>query len=305
MITRRSFLTLGAATVGSGLIGATNAFAMEPRYRLAVTGWDVAHPSWPASAAPLRIGVMTDIHAVEPWMPAHRIGDIAARLAAMKPDMIVLLGDYVNALRPRFVSRPVPVREWVAALGELSAPLGVHAVLGNHDWISGEASAIRRAFEKAGIDVLENRAVRLSHRNTPFWLAGVADQMVSPTNGIRDLEAALDAVTGDDPLILLTHEPDIFRVTPKRVALTLAGHTHGGQVYIPFVGRPGLPAQYSGKNADLAYGHIKQGGRHMVVSSGLGLSGLPVRFLVPPEIVMVTLRGLGTSGLNLPLTSEA
>ncbi|MFT4079533.1 metallophosphoesterase [Rhodomicrobium sp.] len=305
MITRRSFLTLAAGTVGSGLLGATNAFAMEPRYRLAVTGWDIEHPSWPASAPPLRIGVMTDIHAVEPWMPARRIGDIAARLGALKPDMIVLLGDYVNALRPRFVSRSVPVREWVAALAELSAPLGVHAVLGNHDWLSGEAPSIRRAFEKAGFDLLENRAVKLSHRGTPFWIAGVVDQIVSPTAGIRDLEATLDAVTGDDPLIMLCHEPDIFRVAPKRVALTLAGHTHGGQVYIPFVGRPGLPPQYSGDNADLAYGHVEEAGRHLVVSSGLGLSHMPVRFLVPPEIVTINLRGVGTSGLNIPLTSEA
>jgi len=288
MITRRSFFIM-AGTAATGLIGASNAFAMEPRYRLAVKDWEIAHPSWPASAAPLRIGLLSDIHAVEPWMPASRIGEIVERLNGLKPDMIVLLGDYVNALRPRFVSHSVPVREWVAALAELSAPLGVHAVLGNHDWWSDDAPAIRSAFDKAGINLLENRVVNLTHGATRFWVAGLADQLTSTSSGIRDLEAALDAVTGSDPAILLAHEPDIFKLVPQRVALTLAGHTHGGQVYIPFVGRPGLPTQYTGEYADFAYGHVERGGRHMIVSSGLGLSGLPVRFMVPPEIVMVTL----------------
>ncbi len=139
MISRRGFLTLTAASAGAGMLGAADALAVEPRFGLTVKKWTVVHPEWPAGAA-LRIGVLTDIHAVEPWMNARRIGGIVERLDAEKPDLIVLLGDYVNALKARFCSGIVPVDEWMAPLAELRAPLGVHAVLGNHDCASGEIS---------------------------------------------------------------------------------------------------------------------------------------------------------------------
>ncbi len=86
--------------------------------------------------------------------------------------------------------------------------------------------------------------------------------------------------------MLLAHEPYIFKNVPERIALTLSGHTHGGQVYVPFVGRPAIPSQY----ARYAYGPIQENGRNLIVSAGLGLTALPVRFLVPPEIALVTLR---------------
>ena len=94
----------------------------------------------------------------------------------------------------------------------------------------------------------------------------------------------------DDPAILLAHEPDIFVRVPPRVTLTLSGHTHGGQVLLPLIGRPVIPSRYGER---FAYGHIVEGGRHLIVSSGLGLSGLPFRFMVPPEIAMITLKSPG------------
>ncbi len=281
MISRRRFLTLGAATAGSGVLSAADAFAFEPGLGLAVKEWTVPHADWPRFAKPLRIGVMTDIHAVEPWMPARRVGDIVERLNRLRPDLIVLLGDYVNALKLRFHSALVPVPEWTAALKELHAPLGVFAVLGNHDHWSGEAPAIRHSFEKAGIHLLENSAVKLTLEEHRFWLAGLGDQLV----GADDAAGTLSQISGAEPVLLLAHEPSIFKALPNRIALTLAGHTHGGQVYVPFIGRPAISPQY----AEYAYGHIEENGRHMIVSSGLGLSGYPVRFLVPPEIAIVTL----------------
>ncbi|MGO9544278.1 MAG: metallophosphoesterase [Rhodomicrobium sp.] len=286
MISRRRLLTLGAATAGSGMLSAADAFAIEPGFSLVVKEWTVRHAGWPQSARPLRIGVLTDIHAVDPWMPARRIGAIVERLNALHPDVIVLLGDYVNALRFRFRSALVPVAEWMAALEELSAPLGVYAVLGNHDWWSGDAPLIREGFEKAGIHLLENAAISVERGNERFWVAGLGDQLAYRTRGVDDLEGTLRQLSGSAPAILLAHEPYIFRQVPARVTLTLAGHTHGGQVYVPFVGRPAVPAEFAG----YAYGHIVEEGRHMIVSSGLGLSNIPVRFLVPPEIAIVTLR---------------
>lgn len=291
MITRRRFLTVGASAAGAGVIGAADAFALEPGFGLVVNEWTVSHADWPRNAPTLRIGILTDIHAVEPWMPARRIGAIADRLNEMKPDLIVLLGDYVNALRPRYYTSIVPVAEWVAALKALNAPLGVHAVLGNHDWWSGEVDNIRRAFDRAGIVLLENCAIKVRRGDDHLWIAGLSDQLIYNSRGVDDLKVTLGYVTDKAPAILLAHEPDIFAHVPSCVMLTLAGHTHGGQVYIPLIGRPAIRG---GPYTKYAHGHIVEDGRHMVVSSGLGLSHLPVRFLVPPEIAMVTLRGVET-----------
>ncbi len=302
MISRRRFLTLGAAATGAAALGAADAFAVEPRFGLIVKEWTIAHPAWPAGAPPLRIGVLTDIHAVEPWMGARRIAGIARRLNALRPDMIVLLGDYVNALRQGYYSSLVPVSEWAAALSALRAPLGVYAVLGNHDWWSGEVPAIRHAFHGAGISLLENAAVKIERGGSHFWVAGLNDQLNATSRGLADLSATLSHVKDRAPVVLLVHEPDVISAVPASVTLTLAGHTHGGQVYIPFLGRPGL-SMAAAHYAKYAYGHIVEDGRHLIVSSGLGVSNYPVRFLVPPEIAIVTLgapanRNRSQSSLN-------
>ncbi|MBI4724465.1 MAG: metallophosphoesterase, partial [Rhodomicrobium sp.] len=149
MISRRRFLTLGTATAGLGMLSAADAFAIEPGFSLIVKEWTVRHADWPRDARPLRVGILTDLHAVEPWMPARRAGAIVERLNGLKPDAIVLLGDYVNALSSRYYTALVPIAEWTAALKDLRAPLGVYAVLGNHDWWTGQVPAIRRAFSRA------------------------------------------------------------------------------------------------------------------------------------------------------------
>jgi predicted MPP superfamily phosphohydrolase len=97
---------------------------------------------------------------------------------------------------------------------------------------------------------------------------------------------ALARVPADEPVLLLTHNPDVFPDVPPRVALTLAGHTHGGQVALPILGRPVVPSRYGQR---YAYGLVVEGGRALFVSPGIGTSLLPVRFRVPPEISMVTL----------------
>ncbi len=281
MISRRQFLTLSAGSTASAVLGAAHAFAIEPRFSLNVKHWSITHPDWPQSARPLRIAILTDIHAVEPWMPVSRIAAIVRHTNALKPDLTVLLGDYVCALRRRFCSAIVPVASWVDALKGLRAPLGVYAVLGNHDHWSRNAPSIRREFKEAGIRLLENAAIPLKRDGRRIWLAGLGDQLEKRD----DLRGTLRRIGGGEPAILLAHEPYIFKSVPERITLTLSGHTHGGQVYVPFVGRPALPPRLAG----YAYGHIEDNGRHLVVSSGLGVTAFPVRFLVPPEIGLVTL----------------
>lgn len=294
MLTRRMFLrgAGGALALGAGLGAYT--VIIEPGFLLKLAHWPVAHTSWPSAMAPLRIVALTDIHAVEPWMPASRIARIVETANSLGGDIIVLLGDYVAAM-PKFRTGIVPVADWAGALAKLRAPLGVYSVLGNHDWWT-DNWAVRAGLQQVGIPVLENRAVKIDKEGRRFWLAGLGDQLSlhvgrGQYRGTDDLPGTLRQTMGDrDPVILLAHEPDIFVKTPDRVALTLSGHTHGGQVRIPIIGRPMVPSAYGER---FAYGHIVEGGRNLVVSSGLGMTGLPVRFGVPPELAVITLGALG------------
>jgi predicted MPP superfamily phosphohydrolase len=293
MITRRNFLLTGGALLGSGAATVSYGVIIEPGFRLHTARWPIAHPSWPASMPPLRIAVLTDLHAMQPWMPVPRIERIVQAANDLQPDLIVLLGDYVAGMKG-YRTDTVSIADWTAALRPLRAPYGVHAVLGNHDWWV-DPRGVKRGLEQVGIRVLENEAFKLRAHGRGFWLAGLGDQLAKRVSGrfvgVDDLDGTVAQTMGDtDPVVLLAHEPDIFVTVPPRVTLTLSGHTHGGQVRLPFVGRLVVPSKYGQR---FAYGHVVEGGRHLLVSSGLGLSGLPVRFMVPPEIALVTLGAPG------------
>lgn len=281
MISRRAFLRLfgGAFAASAGLL--SYAF-IEPRYRLVTTSYRFTPPGFPKRAKPLRIAAIADLHAVEPWMPLSRIEEIVRATNALEPDLIVLLGDYVSAIPRRLRSGIVPMQVWGGALAKLSAPLGTFAVLGNHDWYH-EPEAVRAALAGNGIPVFENEAKKLKTADGfEFWLAGLGDQVARRD----DLASTMRAITDDAPALLLAHEPDIFPQVPERISLTLCGHTHGGQIRVPFLGPLIVPSRYG---ARYAYGHIVEQGRHLVVSGGLGCTFLPVRFAMPPEIVLLQL----------------
>ena len=289
MISRRRFVVgLGAAAAATlGLGGYAAAF--EPRFRLVVTSWDLPTPRWP-HFEPLKIVVVTDIHACRPWMPPSRIRAIVETASALQGDIIVVLGDFVSGISERFRGGRVKPSEWGPALSGLSAPLGVHAILGNHDWWS-DPEAVKAALGQAKIPVYQNRAVKIEG-DRPFWLAGTDSMFAHPQGrgrftGADDLPATLAQITDDAPAILMAHEPDLFVQVPGRFAVTLSGHTHGGQVRLPFLGRPVIPSAFGQR---FAYGHIREEGRDLIVSAGLGCSVMPVRFGVPPEITVVTLR---------------
>jgi predicted MPP superfamily phosphohydrolase len=298
MLNRRRFLQ-GAAGLagGAGALGFYST-AVEAGYRLELTPYSVSPPAWPDDIT-LKISVIADIHACEPWMPAERVGAIVDLANAQKPDLIVLLGDFVGT--HHFVTGYVAPGAWAAELARLEAPLGVYSVLGNHDWWSAaiptnppdRSQSVRRALAEAGVRVLENEALQLSQNGKPFWLVGLGDQIALRRSrfvmhGVDDLAAALRPLNDDAPAILLAHEPFIFPRVPDRVSLTLCGHTHGGQVYIPFIGAPFAPTKH-GK--PYIYGCYNEGPRQLIVSGGLGESAAPVRFLRPPEVVSVTVTG--------------
>lgn len=295
LLTRRKLLLSG----GAALIGAAGfgswAFALEPGYMLNVTSYDVNPDGWPANLK-IRAAVIADIHACEPWMSAERIRRICELANALEPDVIFLLGDYQAGMR--MVTAPVYPEQWGEAMSVLKAPLGVYGVLGNHDIWHGLLPGIRgddgdtvtRTLRHASVRVLDNDAVRLTKNGTAFWVAGLADQMYNWDNrqrrwvGRDDIEGALKQVTDDAPVVVLAHEPYIFPRMPKRVALTLCGHTHGGQVMLPLIGNPLLRRRMK---AEYAYGRVVEDGRKMIVSAGLGTSIVPARFMRPPEIVQI------------------
>jgi uncharacterized protein len=295
MISRRHFLRsfsgLGVAGVSTVAYGFS-----EPELQLRVTRYQLSPPQWPPEIK-LKIAVIADIHACDPWMSLERIESIVEHTNTLGADMIVLLGDYVAG--HRHVTRFIPAHEWARVLAALKAPLGVHAILGNHDYWDdravqreGEGTIIARvALEAAGIPVYENDVQRLSKGGRPFWLAGLGDQLAylparryRPVKrvGVDDLGATLNKVTDDAPVILLAHEPNVALRVPSRVALQLSGHTHGGQVRV----MGWSPASPIGRI--LTYGHVRMNS-DIVVSGGLGCSIVPFRLGVPPEIVLVTL----------------
>jgi predicted MPP superfamily phosphohydrolase len=300
MISRRQFLRFVAGLGAAGISTASYGFGIEPVLRLRVARYGITPPQWPAGFQ-LKIAAIADLHACDPWMSLNHIQAIVERANALGADIIVMLGDYVAG--HRHVTRIIPAGEWAPVLAGLKAPLGVHAILGNHDWWDdktvqrdGQGPTIaRRALEAVGIPVYENDAVRLTKAGRPFWLAGLGDQLAylparrfRPVRriGVDDLTTTLGKVTDDAPVILLAHEPDVAMRVPGRVALQLSGHTHGGQVRL-FGWSPVVPSRYGDQ---LAYGHTRTN-CDVVVSGGLGCSIMPFRLGVPPEIVLVTLGG--------------
>jgi predicted MPP superfamily phosphohydrolase len=266
-VIRRALLVAGAAA-------AVYAGWIEPR-RLVIVHARLELPRWPARLDGLRVGLLTDIHAGAPHVTPAAIARAVERLNDAAPDVILLGGDYIDA-HPLWGGRVDP--DTIAGeLRNLTAPLGVFGVLGNHDW-KQTGDRMWAALERAGIPVLENRALPAGE----VYVAGIADLRQRRP----DVPATLAQIPPEAPVIVLAHDPDVFPLVPARVALAVSGHTHGGQVAIPRLRRPVIPSYYGER---YARGHVEEDGRHLYVSSGLGTSGLPIRVLAPPEVVILEL----------------
>ena len=270
-------LTAALGITGAGI--AALAAWVEPR-RLVVRERELRLPHWPRRLDGLRAGVISDLHAGVPHAGLTVVERAVAALNERAPDVHLLLGDFLDS--SQVLRREVDPDRVAAALARLAAPLGSFAVLGNHDW-RNSGDAMWRALARAGISVLEERAVELVAAGGPFWLAGLGDLRHRRPDVLRTLAA----VPPEAPVLLLSHDPDVFPQVPERVSLTLSGHTHGGQVAIPLLRRPLLPSRFGER---YARGLIEEEGRLLLVTSGIGTSGLPVRLLAPPEVLVLTLR---------------
>jgi len=251
----------------------------EPR-RLVFREVPLELPRWPQPLVGLRVALMSDLHIGSPHWTLERLEALVAATNRQQPELVLLAGDFLinGVLGGRWVDPESIAR----VLGGLRAPLGSVAVLGNHDWWN-DGVRVRRALEREGIVVLENQALPLTRQGRRFFIAGLADQM---TRRVA-LEQTLGQVPPGEPLLVLAHEPDIFPQLDARVSLTLAGHTHGGQVWLPLLGRLVVPSEYGQR---YAAGHVVEGGRQLFVTTGVGTSIWPIRFGVPPEVVLLSLR---------------
>lgn len=242
-------------------------------------------PDLPPGLAGLRIGFLTDNHH-DPRRPLSMLARGVDLLNAVAPDIILLGGDYV-------VSRAVGFESCAALLGRLRAPLGVYGILGNHDYHAG-GDLIAAKLAAAGPVVLRNAAVRLlTPGGDPFWLVGLDDAL----HGRIDPTEALAGVPTDEFRLLLAHEPDVAdHLGRERVGLQLSGHTHGGQVVLPGIGAPLLPALGRRYLRGLS-----QSPTHPVYTSrGLGTVPPYVRLNCPPEVTVLTLAMAEQAGMATP-----
>jgi hypothetical protein len=274
----RGLLLLLGLAVATGLTLLAWAAVIEPA-RLVTNRVTVALPGWPPAQAGLTIAAISDLHVGAPHVDEAQIRRLIARVNDATPDLVVLLGDYVihGVIGGRFVAPEI----LADALEGLRPRLGSFAVLGNHDWWY-DGPRVIRALSGAGIQVLDNQAAPIQRGGRTLWLLGLADLWMR----VPRVDRLVRQVPDGDPAIVLTHNPDIFPRIPARVVLTLAGHTHGGQVSLPLVGRPVVPSRFGQR---YAIGLIEEEGRRIFVTPGIGTSYVPVRFRVPAEISLLTL----------------
>ena len=259
------------------------AWFVEPN-QLVIRRVEIVSAEW--SGPPITIAAISDTHVGGPHVDAARMGRIVQRINALRPELVVLLGDYVNGHTHPFERTPAENQEitgGIATFAAIRARYGVVGVIGNHDvWY--DRTDVQTAMENAGVATLWNRHIVIRRSGgEPIVVAGLADF----TTGEPNFADALDGAPEGANTLVISHSPDPFAEMPRGPALMLAGHGHCGQVTIPLVGRPIVPLV----NDRYACGLVQEDGKQMYVTGGIGTSMIPVRFLNPPEIVLITLRG--------------
>lgn len=220
----------------------------------------------------IKILFVSDFH-IKPNQE-KRLNKVVNIINAQQPDIILSGGDFVYGHNEKMT---MPISDIVEQLKNVKTKYGFYTVLGNHDWwVNGEN--ITEVLTANGIKVLANNNLRINLKGRNIYIAGVEDK----TTRTPDIYKALNGT--ENPVILLSHSPDVFPKVPEKVNLTLAGHLHGGQVRLPLLGAIIVPSSYGNKYSQ---GLIEENGKKMLVTKGIGNSILPVRFNCTPEIVVI------------------
>jgi predicted MPP superfamily phosphohydrolase len=267
------------------------AYFIEPR-QFVVVREELTVPNLSPNLNGLRVVTIADIHTGSNYAPPERIRYVVEQANAQDPDIIVLLGDYVSEAKwdrdarskPEGTDRTelkVPVDEIAASLQGLNAKYGVFAIIGNHDWYHNEQNIHAKLESIAGINVLQNEVAEVSINGEMLRIWGIEDLYRNRTVPLEPYEA----ITDKQNIIALTHNPDSLLQTPSGIALMLSGHTHGGQLNWPIFGPKAVF-----NDPRFMDGHAVVDGKHVYVSSGVGTSVIPLRFRVPPEINVLTLK---------------
>jgi uncharacterized protein len=272
LVTAAVLATAFAAVVAWGVLVGPGQIAVRD-HRLVVT-------RWPAALDGVRIAALADVHEGAPFVTRDRVRTLVSQVNAREPDLVVLLGDYVIH---GVVGGTFHAPEEVSSnLSGLRGRHGVFAVQGNHDvWL--DSRRVRRAFEAEGITFLEDESRIVTIRGVKVRIVGLRE---FNKQGV-DLQAAFAGGPADATTLVLTHSPDIFPMLPDDATLTLAGHTHGGQVRLPLLGTPVVPSAFGSRYVN---GFVEEGVRDLFVSPGIGTSILPIRLGVPPEVSLLEIR---------------
>jgi uncharacterized protein len=285
-ITRRQFLYRAA---GAGILAiAGDSFLLEPN-RPRIVRRDFWLPRWPARMNGFTIALLSDFH-YDPYFSIHPLHATVPLVNDLRPDLIVLTGDFVSVpLIGDDEKGALAAEPCARLLRQMNAPHGLWAVLGNHD-VNTDPRHVTRALAAEGIHTLANDSIAIERDGARIWLAGVND-VLSRT---ADLSQTLHGVPGGEATVLLAHEPDFADVTARfPVDLQLSGHSHGGQVRIPLLPPLYLPAMAKKYIA----GTYRIGNLTLYTNAGIGTVGVPVRLNCPPEITLLTLRkSLSASG---------
>ena len=299
LITTRPGRVLPTFLLASLFVAAALAYAyfIEPN-RLVVVESTINIKDWDPAFNGLRIAMVGDIHGGSNNVTEEKIRQVVALTNQQEADVVVLLGDFVSQ---KHVDDPLdelplkmPIKTIADNLVGLRARYDVYAVLGNHDG-SYNAERVASELKRIGLTVLENEVAIIEKDGRRLRLFGMKDHL-SLTGGWYATSAESKRIVkeaGKGDLIVLQHSPDIlqviagdFLISPE-LRLILAAHTHGGQVRLPILGTPIVP---SGIGQKYAYGHVRDKNMDMYVTSGIGTSVLPIRFMVPPEIAVLTIR---------------
>jgi len=227
-----------------------------------------------------RVAFLTDMHS-SPLVPAWWLERAVEKTLALEPDLIALGGDYLDD-DPHYIATLADI------LKPLRAPDGVVGVLGNHDHYVG-AQGVREELVEAGVQELFNTSITLRRGAAELAIGGVGDL----ERDAIDFEAVLAGVDDEVPRLVLSHDPDVFAYWPagRRLDLMVAGHTHGGQAWLPIIGPPYVPSQFGFRYLK---GLFRENDRQLYVSRGVGSSGVPFRWGCPPELSHLVLRSVGT-----------